>query len=417
MKTTFKKLFSLALCVVILSSALMVIAEETVTLYAEDGRSKAFPASQVEAQLTVGWYKEPVQRLYAEGKSKVYPKSQVEAQLTVGWYKTPVQRLYKENESKLFPINEVDFVIKYGGWSKEPFQKLYAEGKSKYFKKSEVAAQLAVGWYTEPVKRLYAPGKSKLFPESQVAAQLTVGWTDVQPWQFLKVAGKDYWIGMAESALGKPDETLSSIHGLKWLVFGTTTYDNFFAAEIKNGKVVTLISAGPAWNYRGYKAGDKIDVDNATTRRLYTDKNDNNKLTTVKNQQTLAGESKLQFHLTNAFRRIYAPDKLLKWSDKAATSAKLHSQDMADKNYFNHTALDGSKPKKRMSAQGIKSQITGENISGGYEDAFAATNGWINSKGHRSNMLGGYNRLGVGIATNSKSKYGIYYTQNFYLEY
>lgn len=92
---------------------------QAVTLYAEDGRSANFPTHEVAAQLTVGWYTEPVQRLYAEGKSKLFKQSEVAAQLTVGWYTEPVQRLY-------------------------------AEGKSKLFKQSEVAAQLTVGWYRTP---------------------------------------------------------------------------------------------------------------------------------------------------------------------------------------------------------------------------------------------------------------------------
>lgn len=149
------------------------------TLYAEDGRTAEFANDVVAAQLTVGWYAEPVQRLYAEGKSKVFPKSQVDAQLKVGWYKEPVQRLYAEYESKLFPQSYVIAQLNLG-WYTEPVQRLYAEGKSKVFLKSQVAAQLNVGWYTEPVQRLYAPGKSKLFPQSQVAAQLTVGWYETQ---------------------------------------------------------------------------------------------------------------------------------------------------------------------------------------------------------------------------------------------
>ena len=146
MKKT-KSVISLILCLLISLSTLTVFAENYITLYAEDGRAKAFPASQVDAQLTVGWYKEPVQRLYTlDGRSKVFGKSQVDAQLTVGWYKEPVQMLY-------------------------------APGKSKVFKKSEVAAQLTVGWYTYPVTMMWAlDDRTKVVPTSQVAANQKVGW-------------------------------------------------------------------------------------------------------------------------------------------------------------------------------------------------------------------------------------------------
>lgn len=145
MKKSFCKLISLTLCLVLMS-ALCVSAASYVTLYTEDGRSKSFPESQVAAQLTVGWYREPVQRLYAEGKSKVFPKSQVAAQLNVGWYKEPVQRLYAPGKSKLFP-------------------------------KSQVAAQLTVGWSTQPTVTMYAlDGRYKAVAQNMVAANQKVGW-------------------------------------------------------------------------------------------------------------------------------------------------------------------------------------------------------------------------------------------------
>lgn len=149
MKKT-KSIIALMLCFVMCTSFVSVFAssyaERYVTLYTEDGRTKAFPESQVSAQLTVGWYTEPVQRLYAEGKSKVFKKSEVPAQLTVGWYTEPVQRLY-------------------------------AAGKSKLFKKSEVPAQLTVGWYTKPFVQMWAlDGRSKYVPAPQVAANQKVGW-------------------------------------------------------------------------------------------------------------------------------------------------------------------------------------------------------------------------------------------------
>ena len=123
MKNVIHKSIALVLVLFTLASCVTVFGAEAYrTLYTEDGRSKAYPESQVQAQLSVGWYTEPVQRLYAEGKSKLFLKKDVPAQLSVGWYTEPVQRLYA------------------------------AGGKTKLFKKSQVAAQLTVGWYTTPVK-------------------------------------------------------------------------------------------------------------------------------------------------------------------------------------------------------------------------------------------------------------------------
>ncbi len=208
MKFLFKQTITLILAVLMTLSSISVFnAEAYKKLYAEDGRSKYFPESQVEAQLTVGWYKYPVQRLYQPGKSEVFKQTEVNKKLKAGWSEEPYVEMFAlDGRSKYVLLSAVEANKKVGwyvgkpikayaedgrtkyigsgeiaanekvGWYTEPVQRLYAEGKSKVFKKSQVAAQLKVGWYTEPVQRLYAIGKSKLFKQSQVAAQLKVGW-------------------------------------------------------------------------------------------------------------------------------------------------------------------------------------------------------------------------------------------------
>ncbi len=89
------------------------LEEKTQTLYTEDGRSKAFKASEVEAQLTVGWYTEPVQRLYTtDGRSKVFKKSEVAAQLTVGWYtEKPSQQIATSQEKLRLKQEEINIKV------------------------------------------------------------------------------------------------------------------------------------------------------------------------------------------------------------------------------------------------------------------------------------------------------------------
>ena len=120
------------------------------------------------------------------------------------------------------------------------------------------------------------------------------------------------------------------------------------------------------------------------------------------------------FDLTNSIRARNGV-ALLEWCDIAAGTAKVHSQDMADKDYFDHTNLEGLDPFQRMKNAGIVYGYAGENISAGRETSISAANGWFNSKGHRSNMLdSNFTRLGTGYAYNSNSTYGYYGTQNFY---
>ena len=233
-----------------------------------------------------------------------------------------------------------------------------------------------------------------------------------------------YYLGMSEDELDEPDEVLSSTSSYTWYVYGTKTYKDFVAAGVDdNGKVVAIASAGKGFTYMDYKAGD-LNEENLNV--LKTDKNDGDRIhalfisesglkngTNIK-KATLADESKMNFHFTNAFRVLHGVTPL-KWCDDAATAARLHSEDMADQNYFTHDSLDGTKFSKRLSNQGIRWATCGENIHAGTAYGFGAYCGWVNSAGHRNNMLNrAYEYLGVGAGYNSGSDYKVYFTQDFY---
>lgn len=118
--------------------------------------------------------------------------------------------------------------------------------------------------------------------------------------------------------------------------------------------------------------------------------------------------------LTNAFR-VYNGLPALKESASGDTAARLHSQDMADNNYFNHYSQDGRSFSDRLKNAGISYSTAGENIIAGHGDAASMINGWIASSGHRSNILNSsYEYLGCGAGYNVSSTYGLYGTQNFW---
>lgn len=80
-----------------------------------------------------------------------------------------------------------------------------------------------------------------------------------------------------------------------------------------------------------------------------------------------------------------------------AEVARNHSQDMCNRGYFSHYSPDGRAPWDRLSAAGVQFYSAGENIAMGYPDAQTVHNGWMNSPGHRQNMLdGGWMRVGIG---------------------
>jgi len=92
--------------------------------------------------------------------------------------------------------------------------------------------------------------------------------------------------------------------------------------------------------------------------------------------------------------------------------ARYKSQDMVNKNYFSHTSPTYGSPFKMMESYGIKFTSAGENIAYGQRTPTEVMNGWMNSPGHRANILSpSYTQIGVGLA---KTSNGVcYWTQMF----
>ncbi|WP_163537009.1 CAP-associated domain-containing protein [Gracilibacillus sp. YIM 98692] len=120
------------------------------------------------------------------------------------------------------------------------------------------------------------------------------------------------------------------------------------------------------------------------------------------------------FDLTNAARVAHGLSPL-EWKEPVRTTARDHSQDMADNNYFSHTNLDGQTPFDRLSEDDIRYRMAGENLAAGQSSSVFAHEGLMNSLGHRENILkNGYRLLAIGVAFNEESQ--PYYTENFITE-
>ncbi|HKY66945.1 MAG TPA: CAP domain-containing protein, partial [Acidimicrobiales bacterium] len=77
--------------------------------------------------------------------------------------------------------------------------------------------------------------------------------------------------------------------------------------------------------------------------------------------------------------------------------AQAHSDDMAANDYFSHDSLDGRSFADRMRAAGYPSP-GGENIAQGQQGPQAVHDAWMNSSGHRANILNcGFTTIGVGL--------------------
>jgi uncharacterized protein YkwD len=113
---------------------------------------------------------------------------------------------------------------------------------------------------------------------------------------------------------------------------------------------------------------------------------------------------------------------LLTRNEELCRSALLHTLDMAENHFISHTGTDGSSLKDRVNRIGYNAyRMIGENLAMGFSDASMVVDGWMNSPGHRANILKReFNEIGVAyiegdIPTSDGSGYvkGGYWTQHF----
>lgn len=99
----------------------------------------------------------------------------------------------------------------------------------------------------------------------------------------------------------------------------------------------------------------------------------------------------------------------LKMNWELSRVARYKSQDMHDKGYFSHTSPTYGSPFDMMKSFGISYRTAGENIAKGYATPQAVVTGWMNSSGHRANILNSsFTQIGVGYVAD-----GNYWTQMF----
>jgi uncharacterized protein YkwD len=97
---------------------------------------------------------------------------------------------------------------------------------------------------------------------------------------------------------------------------------------------------------------------------------------------------------------------------RLTAAAHGHSADMAARNYFAHDTPEGVGMAQRVTQAGYKWSAVAENIAMGYPDASSVMTGWMNSTGHRTNILNCvYRDIGIGVVANAKGSK--YWTQDF----
>lgn len=258
---------------------------------------------------------------------------------------------------------------------------------------------------------------------------------------------------------GAPTRIDSSVYGFKWYIY-VNNYDNYMQVGIKNNTVVGLYSNSLKFSSRknikigqtqssitaimgnpikyldkngvryliGDDGNDAMYIVEDYYITFFYDKYNKNTLTSIlmvkkseedtlktyyapKSTELVSSFEKEVFDLTNSIRKRFGKPPFV-YDDKATVSAKKHSKDMAENGFFNHINPKGQNPFERMNIEGIIYSNAAENIATGQRDSIYAHEAWMNSFGHRSSILGDYERLGVGVFQGGQ--YNVYYTQNFY---
>jgi len=231
--------------------------------------------------------------------------------------------------------------------------------------------------------------------------------------------------------MGLPNRKEISIYGLEWYVYNGD-YRNFVMVAVDSGKVCGFYT-----NSKGFSLSNGlyygcpydinlerqggayiiayVDIYNENTYHAVLVTSADYSLNTVtRSKEFIHIQSLENFDATNAFRANYGLEPLI-WDEYAADAAQRHSQDMADNDYFSHTSLDGRSGIDRyLDIKKVSWRQWGENISAGRMYGVDSFDGWVNSEGHRRNILNkNYKYLGIGGGYNSNSYYNSYMTQFF----
>ena len=101
----------------------------------------------------------------------------------------------------------------------------------------------------------------------------------------------------------------------------------------------------------------------------------------------------------------------LKINSEVQNVARIKAQDMVKNNYFSHTSPTYGSPFDMLNSFKVSYKTAGENIAGNSSNSAAVT-AWMNSSGHKANILNSsFNYTGVGVVNGSK--YGKIYVQMF----
>lgn len=181
-------------------------------------------------------------------------------------------------------------------------------------------------------------------------------------------------------------------------------------ATVKKNEYIRVFAGIGDW-YVVQVEGDYVGaVSQKYVKAIYPSSNNNSSGSTSNATSTLSSDEKEVFELINK-QRTNNGLSALKMDSEALNVARIKAKDMVDNNYFSHNSPTYGSPFDMLKSFKVTYKTAGENIAANSSNS-GAVNAWMNSSGHKANILNSsYNYTGIGVV--SSSKYGKIYVQIF----
>lgn len=191
-------------------------------------------------------------------------------------------------------------------------------------------------------------------------------------------------------------------------------------ATVKKNEYIRVFAGVGDW-YIVQVEGDYVGaVNKKYVKPIYPNSgNSNNSGTSIGNSgetnntnvsSNMNSDEKEVFNLINQ-QRTNNGLAALKVDEEVQKVARIKAEDMVANNYFSHTSPTYGSPFDMLKSFGISYKTAGENIAGNSSNS-GAVNAWMNSSGHKANILNSnFNYTGIGVV--SSPKYGKMYVQMF----
>jgi len=182
-------------------------------------------------------------------------------------------------------------------------------------------------------------------------------------------------------------------------------------ATVKKNEYIRVFAGVGEW-YIVQVEGDYVGaVSKKYVKAIYPGASNNNSNgTSLSGTSIMTSDEKEVFDLINKQRTANGLSSL-KVDSEVQRVAKIKAQDMVNNNYFSHNSPTYGTPFEMLKSFKISYRTAGENIAGNSSNS-GAVNAWMNSSGHKANILNSsFTHTGIGVV--SSPKYGKVYVQMF----